>query len=324
MVSQLVEPRIALCQSKAINSILASLHYPPTALTYISHLIAIHAPTLTSSYLDALKDSDSTLPSMVTHYNLLSDPALKLETLAAALTHASTTGQISLLAPSLSSLSTTLSELGASPEQSRACYASVSTALPGEQGHDFRIKLLLTYPPGSSVDSSYLPIAKEALILALTDVKYSLPFSGLPCLDSLAPSCGAMVSLLKDCYAEGSYESYLSWKSSNPSVFAVLDEKTVDENARLMNLLSLCNEKSVLPYAEVAEGLKVPEGEVESWFLMAVKSTLVTGRMDQVARTVEVEGSKRRRFGEEGWKEIRDVLKGWEGEVDRVVKGQGK
>ena len=317
-----VVPQLLSSQSLAA----AALQVP---LTYLSHLIATESPSLSSEYLKALSTSPQGLTSMATFYNFLTDSQkdMKVDTLTALLSHATVTGQQAVLLPALSTVDALLPTLGLSPR--RSVLESLSLALAGTpHGYSYTLQYLRTYPQSSPLTLPALKLAQSAIKAGLADVRKALDLASLPCLSSIEEHASGLVKLLR-LYVSATYAEFSSYLGSEAGAKVVSDEgldvAVLEENMKVLELLDLCNRERLVGYDDVAAALGASsDGEVEAWIVKTTQLGLVKARMDQVGRVVEVGESRKRRFGKEGWEEVRDVLGRWGKEVDGVISKGGR
>lgn len=57
---------------------------------------------------------------------------------------------------------------------------------------------------------------------------------------------------------------------------------------RLLTLATLANGQTEIPFSHISKALQVGENEVELWIISGISDNLISGKMDQLKRTVYV------------------------------------
>lgn len=71
-------------------------------------------------------------------------------------------------------------------------------------------------------------------------------------------------------------------RTSSPHSHSELNEKIIRDHCRIMALATLCSAHQQMSYEEIAKTLEIPQAEVESCIVAAVKAHLVEGKMNQI------------------------------------------
>lgn len=115
--------------------------------------------------------------------------------------------------------------------------------------------------------------------------------------------------------ARQTFEEYTMFQSSaEGSAFMAkheLDHGACSKKMRLLTLVSLGQNEKELPYASIAEALKVEGAQVESWVMQAIGAGLIGAKMDQVAQCVYISVTVEREFAVQQWKRLHTSLGDW-------------
>lgn len=216
-----------------------------------------------------------------------------------------------------------------SVEERRSLYSTVYKIMPETDSRKQRFLLLLleTYSDAGSVDAAGFAAAKDAAVGAILDpvtlFLHQRDLLSRPAIQALKQKDADLLGLLT-VFQEGKLSDYEAFMAGK-------DEKTVllkwglngAACVRFMRILSLCSlaaEHEEIPYADIAETLKLTEeDQVESWVIAAVNSGLLQAKMDQLARKVMVERCVVRRFDIEQWKNLQSRLSAWKENVGGIL-----
>eukprot|EP01134_Creolimax_fragrantissima_P008412 CFRG8412T1 len=156
-------------------------------------------------------------------------------------------------------------------------------------------------------------VAQETVIDAIRDSKCYI-FDELINLDAVKALEGvsALFDLLK-IFFSGDYSAFVAFESKNSDVFDhyKLDKAACSKKMKLLTLVSLSTDTSEVDYKQVAESLSVSDEEVELWLIEAMRTELVTGKLDQLNEKVIVRRAMRRTFGKENWLALSERLESW-------------
>jgi len=211
----------------------------------------------------------------------------------------------------------------------RMLYSTICKVMPATDIRKQRFLLLLvdTHDGGSSIDNVVLSAAKDAAIGAIRDpvslFQQQRSLMSRPAIQALAAKNADLLGLLK-VFQEGKltdYEAFFAGKDET----AILAQWGLDASAcqrymRILSLASLAAEHEEIPYAVIAETLKLPgTTEVETWVIAAVNSGLLQAKMDQLAEKVMVERCVVRQFDMEQWKNLQSRLSQWKKHVGGML-----
>jgi translation initiation factor 3 subunit M len=193
-------------------------------------------------------------------------------------------------------------------------------------------KLLATFEGdlGAALDASTdAAIRAISLAVALPHVfrmDALLDFAAVRNLRTATASQAVSASELLDVFVRGTLADYRAWRAKHGETsMAALGLRDADCEAkiRLLTLLSVCAKKSdggapvvvVVPFAEIAAQLDVPEEDTEKWVVQAIAAKLLSGKIDQVARVVRIGSYQQRVFEAAQWKQLDARLSAWRSSV---------
>lgn len=212
----------------------------------------------------------------------------------------------------------------------RMLYSTICKVVPATDIRKQRFLLLLveTYDDGSRMDPAGLAVAKDAAIGAIRDpvslFHEQRNLLSRPAIQALAKNNADLLGLLK-VFQEGKltdYETFFAGKDEAKVLSQWgLDATACQRYMRILSLASLAAEHEEIPYAVIAETLKLPGGttEVETWVIAAVNSGLLQAKMDQLAQKVMVERCVVRQFDMEQWKDLQGRLSSWKKHVGGML-----
>jgi len=125
-------------------------------------------------------------------------------------------------------------------------------------------------------------------------------------------------------------DAYLAFKQKFPEYVDSIGLSNADceKKIRLLTLATLATgTHSDVPYATIADALKIPEADVEQWIVNAISSSMVDAKIDQLKRTVQITCAIQRVFGPEQWKQLSERLQSSRNQVKSlldVVENQSK
>jgi len=127
---------------------------------------------------------------------------------------------------------------------------------------------------------------------------------------------------LLNILANDNLESYKAFIQKNPTVIADLglNKDDVERKIRLLSLVTLASNEQEIAYEKLAKTLHIPETDVEIWVVNAISEDLISGKMDQIKKTVTISQSLQRSFDKPQWKNIADVLTQWRGNVKTMLE----
>ncbi|KAF5359031.1 hypothetical protein D9758_004899 [Tetrapyrgos nigripes] len=132
-----------------------------------------------------------------------------------------------------------------------------------------------------------------------------------------------LFSLLQVFLNDGLAE-FTAWDQAHPGVFAKysLDKTQLEHKIRLLTLASLgfSNVGQNLPYAKIAETIKVDVSDVERWVIDVIRAGLLSGKLSQTKQTLHIIRSTARTFEREQWEALEKRLLVWKSGLSGVLE----
>ena len=123
---------------------------------------------------------------------------------------------------------------------------------------------------------------------------------------------------------EKTVEDYEKFAAAHGAFFdanPILSKEELLSKMRLLSLASAAEDKTCLPFAEAAKAMAVPDNgvQLESWIIRAISQGLITGKLNQLSKTVTITGVVNRSFGEKQWKKAEQDIDVWLESVTRTI-----
>jgi len=99
-----------------------------------------------------------------------------------------------------------------------------------------------------------------------------------------------------------------------------LDHNYCLKKIKLLTLVSLASANSSVPYAHIAQELKIDEDQVETWVITAITENLIDAKIDQRSKTVYITRALHRVFTTAQWKELKTKLTQWKKNVNILLQ----
>jgi hypothetical protein len=169
--------------------------------------------------------------------------------------------------------------------------------------------------------------ARTAVVLALSlpDVYVLDDLAAIPAVRALAKAAApelALVHRLLQIVVEGSVADFEAFAAAHGPLLEAsrLRSEELLAKMRLLALASAAADKAVLPYSEAAAALGLPDNgaPLEAWIIRAISQGLISGKLDQLSRTVKISGAVSRTFGPKQWDKVASDIESWLAAVRRV------
>ena len=191
--------------------------------------------------------------------------------------------------------------------------------------YKYLLNALETVPPQSASDEDYQPLAKRALVEAITNptVTDFTPLTASDAIQALRRSESALFELL-EIFSSDDYSSYSDFLETNSLSSLGIDESASTALITKMRLLTLATiaasapNRSV-PYSAIASALSIPSEDVEMWVIDTIRAGLVEGKLSQLKQEFLVQRATYRVFGEKQWAEIQGRLMVWRRSLESVL-----
>ena len=257
------------------------------------------------------------------------DSASRYNVLLAMLSIVKSSSSFDTIRPQLDSLDGWFAAWGVSEAKKRALYQEVCEiardAGEDDLAYQYQITALRTFTSETASSSDARKLALEALKVAL-EAPNHFDFQDLTALDAiqaLRRSDSVYFELL-ELFTSESLDELNDFKDEHEGWIEKegLDKQALDRKMRLLTLASLAastGQSRVLPYANVAKALQIPEDEVEMWVIDVIRAGLVEGKLSQLNKTFLIHRSTYRVFGDNQWREIAARLDMWKTSLTGVL-----
>jgi translation initiation factor 3 subunit M len=250
---------------------------------------------------------------------------LRLSVFTAIVDLAVASDDMDLVLPQLQYVPNWISEWGVDAQAERALLLTLSDRLKESgnqyQSLEFLLKHLTSF--NGSSDSVPLATATRAIVesIALPEV---LNFENLLKIEAIQNLKAEKVYELLSVFMSGNVQDYRGLVAKNGSLVKELglEEEETLRKIRLLSLASLGSENLTrqLSYQEIAKALEVEESEVELWVIDVIRAGLVEAKLNQVSKTVIINRSIYRTFGNAQWQQLSQRLNGWKQSLTDILQ----
>lgn len=301
---------------------------PPGTATAASRLAAALAATTTVR-------SDRRLQALVNLYNIVWEPQSKLAVLLQALAFSKAAGHADVMLNVVRShVDSWAAGLRLSPADERTLYVACADALractrkpktAAKEAYRLLCKHLATFETATAAEAATgAPVAAQVVsdFVRSPDL-FHFDMADNPAVAALASNAEhAPLHKLLNVYLTGSVADFKAFAASNAAVFEKLgvSADAAVAKMRLLALMGLAHGAAQISFADIATGLDLPVGEVESVVVQAIGKRLVEARIDQLQEVVTVTKCAPRTFGAAQWKELQGQLHSWQESVRSVLE----
>jgi translation initiation factor 3 subunit M len=265
-------------------------------------------------------------------YNLLDNEMdLRLFVFKKLVAFAAMAGKMELVKPYFAGADGWREKWGLSEAQWRDICLSLATELEaagdGETAQTFRLKYLHSFDAvedaSGLVEAEEVAVAAAVGFIAAPLTSYSVNLVDIPAVQAALKTSAKHADLfqLLQLFTSADLAGFKVFAGEKAGSLAAygIDTEACFGTLRLLSLCALAVHNPVMTFSQIAEALEVAESEVESWVVTAMGKGLLTGRIDQLARTVTPTGVTRRQFAEGEWGELLEKLTAWEGRVGGIL-----
>lgn len=176
------------------------------------------------------------------------------------------------------------------------------------------IDLLRTYSEETASEAR--EEAQRCVLAALADPDTYL-LDHLLSLKPVQSLEGSPIHQLLTIFVSGGFKEYQQFYAKHKDLVDGwgLNHANNETKMRQLTFMTLAQEQSDMSFDVIQKELQVPEQEVEEFIIEVLRTRLVRGRMDQLARKVHVSSTMHRTFGRPQWQQLRDVLTQWKANV---------
>jgi len=97
-----------------------------------------------------------------------------------------------------------------------------------------------------------------------------------------------------------------------------LDHAQLTQKMRVLSLISMAEKNPEVSFSQIERDLDLPADQVERFIIDALKTRLLTARIDQAARKVVVQAAVKRALSKPHWVNIRDTLARWKASIHHI------
>jgi len=263
-------------------------------------------------------------------YNIHTDPEWRFKLFRATLEYVLAANEVEFVTNELDSIDDRLKEWNSNDLQKRQLYKLAWLILErvdsaSEGYRKFTNKYLNSFESSPKEDlSAAKGDAKKAITLAIKgfyQFDQLLNYAVIKNLASESAEYQEAYTLLQ-IFAAEKLESYLNFYDKNTQFFQSegLDHNYCLKKIKLLTLVSLASANSSVPYAHIAQELKIDEDQVETWVITAITENLIDAKIDQRSKTVYITRALHRVFTTAQWKELKTKLTQWKKNVNILLQ----
>lgn len=189
-------------------------------------------------------------------------------------------------------------------EALRGLHTALLDDLRADHAGKVMVALLGTYTSADAPAAA--DDAAECVRTAIVDPK-SFSFEHLlrlPPVKHLEKSAPDVFTALQ-LFASGSLKDYRAFVAKNPNFVAQklkVDEEELVRKIRFLTLMSRAEKNNVVPLAELAKELELPDDEsLEEFIIEAIQANAISGKLNEQTRELVVSSLQHRQFGLEQW-----------------------
>ncbi|KAJ2814372.1 hypothetical protein FBU31_007314, partial [Coemansia sp. 'formosensis'] len=260
-------------------------------------------------------------------YNLAAEGRAQAAVFEAMIGLASRTQLLGTLVPLVTRLPVMSSEWGVGADDSARIILALRDALDQAQlsCEAYEAELAFLQAVGSASDKSPAvassAIVRFANLAALCDLDALASLPSVQELSQRANALGDAGSLL-NALLSSDYRQWLEFVAAHGEQLKALgvDVQKASDKMRLLTVASIAADSlgQGVPFAVIAQAIDVAEAEVEVWIIDVIRSGLIQGKMNQVARTLLPTRSTYRTFGADQWKLLGERLEQWKASLEEL------
>ncbi|KAK7696295.1 hypothetical protein QCA50_000949 [Cerrena zonata] len=286
-------------------------------------LLPLDAPETKEQLATLFQTISSAEGSSSTKYRILSNlfnaiprsSGLRLSVHQALVNLASTNDELDNLAVNVSEVEKWLSEWEVSAEEKVEFLKDLVEvyAKAGDLATSYQYQLSYVRSIPSSSPSAE-PAALELIATALRSPTV-FDFDPLFRLDAVVAAKSHELFSLLQIFLNDGLTQFQAWESSHADAISAynLDKAQLDRKIRLLSFATLGfqNIGRDLSYATVASTLQIEEADVERWVIDAIRAGLITAKISQTTRTLNIIRATPRAFEREQWEALEKRLVAW-------------
>ncbi|KAJ1928219.1 hypothetical protein IWQ60_002248 [Tieghemiomyces parasiticus] len=230
--------------------------------------------------------------------------------------------------PQLAKLDLWAKEWQLTPAQVTQLYLEISRSLSADQLSPDALTFLVKALRSSQDDPTYTTGSLKAEAARAVGATLQNPdlynFDQLASLTPIRDLKGEPIYELLSIFLQDALPRLQEYLAANAAAVAEyqLDPEVLLSKMRHLSLAALAGRHigRQLAYADIASVLAVPEDEVELWVIDAIRVGLVQAKMDQMSRTILVNRTTYRSFGQEEWAAIQSQLTTWDQSLTETLQ----
>jgi len=238
--------------------------------------------------------------SLVDLYNLDVDLSRKFTILIAILNYANLTQQGDALLSQFKSIEEWIKELQVSVEKRRElCFTLLQLLKNKSQSMQFLTIYLKTFDKESElvIESAFENIQQLVLITIKNPEVHHLDILNLHAISIFKDK---PFYKLVELFTVGQARAFREY-FSNINYLSQSDFELLLEKMRTLTITSIFSSKQIVLFSEIASALDIEESDVEAWVVDVASKDLVSVRIDQPRKQINVKHSAKRSFDEKDW-----------------------
>lgn len=97
-----------------------------------------------------------------------------------------------------------------------------------------------------------------------------------------------------------------------------LDHDKLMKKMRILSLISMAEKSSELSFSQIQRELNLEPNGVEAFIIDALKTKLLTARIDQASKKLVIQSVVKRALTKGHWIQIRDILSTWKSAISNL------
>jgi translation initiation factor 3 subunit M len=264
-------------------------------------------------------------------YNMTDSRELQFTLFSVIVKYAADSRNVEVLLPQFKQIDKLIKGWGITLHQQQELFKIIRTVLKDSNRHKKAYKFLIRYL--RSVETGGMKEGPELLQFAAAAVveAIKLPnvfefedlsrFTSVQALKNGSESNVKLFNLLQ-LFVFDKLDAFLAFHQKNPdflqSVGLVYEESV--KKIRLLSLATVASQTRLLPYAQVAAALQIPEAEVESWVISSIAAGVLDAKLDQVRRLVLVHRTTQRVFPDTQWEQLSNNMASWKDNIKSLLQ----
>jgi len=230
-------------------------------------------------------------------------------------------GQMQAVFTNTQTLKKTFSARQPTPEQLQKLYRLLHTSLMNCKMSDDAYKIMLDLLATYTTEN-----ASQAREDALRCIVASLADPNIYLLDHLLPLKpvkfleGNPIHDLLMCAVYDGLAEYLKFATGHKEYLQKmnLNHTQLMKKMRILTLISMAEKSPEVFFSQIQKELQLEPEEVEMFIIDALKTKLLTARIDQANKKLVVQSAVKRALTKQHWTQIRDILTVWKASIHNL------